>query len=330
MPTNDSHRERRTSGSGATLSMQSTSRERSASRDRTRSRHPENGNRSRTKFADRRRKRGRILIALAALCAIELVYALLSAPALNVKHTYIEGIASASELAKADVDLIRRAAAMPTGTNWILAPVGRIHSNLTALPWIRSATVRRRLPTDVVIAVEPRVPAYALITPGGKYEVAEDNMPIRPLRREMENRLTPIVLSTVGVPKPGVVFANTAECTAAQILHLTQSDTGQRIAKIEIDQSTNIWLNMSAGVRIKFGHCEDVDKKIAMMRKLLSHDRGKRFAEINLSNPDWPAGILREPANRSIRSEIAASNIRNTTGIHADRTASGGGVLHTH
>ena len=156
----------------------------------------ENHNRSRTRFADRRRKRGRILIALTVLCAAELVYAFLSSPAMYVKHTIIEGVSDASDLTNDEIDMTRRSAALPVGTNWLLAPVGRMHDRLIALPWIRSARIGRHFPTDVSIVIEPRTPSYALITPAGRYEAAADSTPIRPLRKEMENRLIPVVLNS--------------------------------------------------------------------------------------------------------------------------------------
>lgn len=322
MPTNDNHNNRRAPSAGAPVYLHAPSSVRTARRSR--SGPQENGSRSRTRFADRSRKRGRILIALTVICTLELAYAVLTAPALNVKHIHVNGITEASSLTKEEISITSLASALPAETNWLLAPVGLIHKKLTSLPWVRSATVSRRLPTDLVVVVEPREPSYALITPAGRYEVAQDNTPIRPLRRELENRLTPVVMNSSEAPKPGTVIADIPVCTAALILHRTLSDSALRIAKIEIDRSTNIWLNMSTGVRIKFGHCEDVDKKIAMMWRLLSHDAGRRFAEINVTCPDWPAGTLREPVTHGLSPEVAAapSNVHTTAssiGIHADR-----------
>ena len=303
MPTNDSHNNRRIPPAGGPTSAHSAARVRTG--DRSHPRAQENGSRSRTRFADRRRKRGRILIALTSICAIELVSAVLTAPALNVKHTLVQGITPGSSLTNQEIEITRNASSLPSGTNWLMARTGMIQKELASLPWFRSARVGRRLPTDLIITVEPRVPFYALITPSGRYEVAADNTPIRPLRREMENRLTPVFLNTHDVPKPGTAFADVSAGTAEQILHRTQSDAALHIAKIEIDRSTNIWLNRGTGVRINFGDCEDVDKKIAMMRRLLSHDQANRFAEINVSSPEWPAGRLRELASNTAPANVA-------------------------
>jgi hypothetical protein len=303
MPTNNSGNNSRQSGEGSSIPTRGAG----GPSGRTRDKHRENGNRARTRFADRARVRGRVLVALAAVCAVELVYALLTSPARNVNRTTINGIAGTSNLSKDEIETTRRAGALPAGTNWLLAPVGQIQKRLTSLPWVRDAHAARRLPTDIEIELDIRKPSYSLITPTGRYEVAEDNTPIRTLRRQFENSLTPIFDSYVSIPRPGAAIADAQVCMAAQILHRTQGDTVLRIAKIEIDQTTNIWLNMSTGVRIKFGHCEDADKKIAMIRRLLSHDQGKRFAEINVSSPDWPAGTLRETVNPGEPAQVAAA-----------------------
>jgi hypothetical protein len=286
---------------------------RSVRRSRSKSKPQENGNRSRTRFADRSRRRGRILITFTVICAVELVLAVLTSPGLNVNHIVVHGITEASSLTKEEIDAAHHAVTLPPETNWLLAPVALIQSRLTALPWVRSATVSRRFPTDVAVVIEPRTPSYSLITPAGRYEVGEDNTPIRPLRRELENRLTPIVLNSSETPRPGTVIADVPVRTASLILRQTHSDSTPQIAKIEIDRSTNIWLNMSTGVRVKFGHCEDVDKKIAMMRRLLSHDPGARFAEINVTCPDWPAGTLRETMNQGSPAEVSAATSNDHT-----------------
>jgi hypothetical protein len=140
----------------------------------------------------------------------------------------------------------------------------------------------------------------------------------------MENRLPPVILDSTEIAQPGSVAANQSLNAAVRILEQTRSDAMLRIAKIEIDRSSNIWLNMKAGIRINFGRCEDVDKKVTLMRSLLSHDRENRFAELNVSSPDWPAGRLREPPKHGSPEEVAAapSNAQDTPLDRASRTIS--------
>ena len=183
MPTNNNHGDRQ---SGRPQSA-ATDHAHLRSGGRSHSRAAENGRHSRTRFADRRRKRGRILIALVAICAVEFVIALITSPALQIKHTAIEGITDSSSLTQEEIELTRRVSTLPNGTNWVLAPVGLLKDRLTSLPWIRSAHVGRHLPTDISIIVEPRLPFYALITPAGKFEVTQDNTPIRFQRSNMES-----------------------------------------------------------------------------------------------------------------------------------------------
>jgi cell division septal protein FtsQ len=318
MPTHDT-RDNNFSSVGGSPSYRSSTHKASRSGGGSGSRRQINRKVSPIKFADVDRKRGHTLIVLALLCGAELLFALFNAPALNVRHTKIEGITDGSSLTQDEIRITQNAAALPAGTNWLRAPVGQIHANLASLPWLRSATVGHSFPMDINIVVEPRAPAYSLITAAGRFEMGADNTPIRQLRREMENRLKPIFLNSSKAPKLGAVFADTATDTAAQILHRTQADAVLRIAKIEIDQSTNIWLNMSAGIRVKFGLCDDVDKKITMLRKLLSHEREARFSEINLSCPDWPAGTLKNSGNNGTLAAVNSTSRASGT-IGADRT----------
>lgn len=275
------------------------------------SRAVENGHRKATRFADRRRKRGRVLLSLTALCAMELAASLFTSPTINVRRSHIDGGSNMASLTATELELTRRAAALPAGTNWLLAPVSRVQSKLSALPWVRSAQVRRHFPLEVRAIVAVRRPCYALIMPSDRYEVDDNNTPIRALRPQMEQSLPAVYLSEPVPARVGVEIESAAIRTAAQILQRTQMDAAMRCAKIEVDQSTNIWLNMSTGVRIKFGDCSAIDAKISMMKRLLSNGRGMQFSEINVSSPEWPAGRLRDTSKSGGHRVVASAHAPN-------------------
>ena len=69
----------------------------------------------------------------------------------------------------------------------------------------------------------------------------------------MASRLPLIVWQRPTVVKPGTVFNDGALQSALALSRWAQKETAVHLAKIEVDQSDNICLNMKDGIPIKFG-----------------------------------------------------------------------------
>lgn len=253
-----------------------------------------------TRFADRKKRRNRILTGLYLACIVELALLLFASPLMSIRNTRIVGLENDNTLTGPEVEAVKSAVKVRRGANWALAPVYAIHRRIEAMPWILHVDAHRSFPLDVTTNIEVRTPVYSLITSTGNFEMDAGNTPIRPLRSEYQHRLKPISIGYPATLRPGTPVGDMEVKTSSQILIGMKSDPLIRIAKIEIDQTHIIWLNMDNGVRIKFGHCDAVDAKLAMIHRILAADPGHgiRFSEINVSSPDWPAGRLRsDPIN---------------------------------
>jgi cell division septal protein FtsQ len=107
-----------------------------------------------------------------------------------------------------------------------------------------------------------------------------------------------VVLEGPRPVRPGVPFHDPALNAAIQILHAARRDGVVRIAKIEVDQSDNMCLNMEDGLPIQFGQVEDYPAKLTLVRRIYRQepDIARRLAAINVSCPSWPACTPRSPS----------------------------------
>ncbi|HEV2471635.1 MAG TPA: cell division protein FtsQ/DivIB, partial [Chthonomonadales bacterium] len=184
------------------------------------------------------------------------------------------------------------------GTNWLLAPVHRIETRLRRLPWIRAAAAGRTLTGGVWVRVINRRPA-AVVHSGAQYmEVDQTGWSIRPARASMIAGLPRIVLLAAPRLRIGASIDSPAVRQSVSLMNSLRADPVVRIAKIEVDQTDGIWLNMQDGVRIGLGQCNDLQQKLHLVRNLYLADPkiADRVEVVNLTVPSSPAAQLRPAA----------------------------------
>ena len=111
--------------------------------------------------AEGRRRLRVVMIVLAVSIAVAGGYALTQSPFLDLDQV---GVAGASGT---EADAVRSAAGLQTGTPMIELDLDAATEAVTALPWVRTATVERDWPGGVSIAVTRRDPIAALPTGDG-------------------------------------------------------------------------------------------------------------------------------------------------------------------
>jgi cell division protein FtsQ len=238
----------------------------------------------RLRIADVRRMRRQVLFTLYALLAGEVVAAAFTTPLLHIQRIQISG---AESLPRAEADSVRAAAALPNGTNFLLASAGRIQAQVRALPWARSAVVHRRFPHTVTVEMTLREPVAQVQTTRGLWEVDLNAVPIRNVRPEMAGRLPLIVWQQPTSVRPGTAFGDHALQSALSLSLWAQKQTLIHLAKIEVDQSDNICLNMKDGIPIKFGPDTELDSKQTLVANLYRRepDIARRIQQIDISCP---------------------------------------------
>ncbi len=204
-----------------------------------------------------------------------------------------------SAFTAAELKDTQAAVQFPTRVNWLAVRTGLITARVSALPWIKSVSVSHFYPLGLRATVVMRTPDYALVTPSERYEMDSDNRAIRVLRPSSagHQRLTQIVTAKNLAVQPGKVIKSELLSAAAQILHSSQNDRILRLTGIHVDQNDNIWLNMDKGVLIRFGNDDQIQVKLAVLKRILTSDPATvaRFAEINVSSAEYPAARLRDP-----------------------------------
>jgi cell division protein FtsQ len=258
----------------------------------------------RLRIADVRRIRRQVLFSLYVVLAGETVAAALTTPLLHIRQIEVSG---AESLPPAEIANVLAAAKLPNGTNFLLAPVNREQARVRALPWVRSATVHRHFPYSVTVAMTLREPVAQVQTTNGIWEVDSAGLPIRSVRSEMASRLPMIVWQQPTVVKPGTVFGDKTLQSALEVSRWAQKETAVHLAKIEVDQSDNICLNMKDGIPIKFGPDSELESKQTLVVNLYRRDPdiAQRIQQIDVSCPSdvacTPRVILPTPASNTLQ-----------------------------
>lgn len=265
----------------------------------------------RLRIADVRRIRRQALFSLYAVLGGELIAATFTTPLLHIQHIQVAG---AEPLPPSEVARVLDAASLPNKTNFLLAPVNRVQTQVRALPWIRSANVHRHFPATVTVEMTLRESVAQVQTTNGRWEVDTNGLPIRAVRSEMASRLPLIVWQQPKAVQPGVVFGDHALQSALALSQWAQKETAVRLTKIEVDQSDNICLNMKDGIPIKFGPDSELESKQTLVANLYRRDPNiaQRIQEIDVSCPSdvacTPRVILPTPASNTLQPGDTAVN----------------------
>ncbi|HZO91053.1 MAG TPA: FtsQ-type POTRA domain-containing protein [Chthonomonadaceae bacterium] len=121
--------------------------------------------------------------------------------------------------------------------------------------------------------------------------------PEPPAAERVGARLPLVALAGARAVQLGVALDDPALTAAIQIWQSARQDKMVRIAKIEVDQSGNICLNMLDGIPIQLGQAEDLPTKLALVRRIYAREPNiaRRLVAVNLSCPSWPACTPRQP-----------------------------------
>lgn len=244
---------------------------------------------------ERKKRRRRTLRFLYAVLAVEMVFAIFTSPALTVERVSVQGLETLPEAERAQT---LQTLDVPRATNLLRVPFRRLRQEANALPWISNAHVPHSWGRTVTVNVTPRQPLFALKVGAQWYETDAGRIPMRIARPTVINHLPHVVYHQEIIVQPGFAVQDPALEGAVHVLQMLPQNTpasmqenSVKIAKIVIDQSDNICLNMRDGMEFKFGQSDDITAKVALVKRIYAKDPGigQMLASINLSSPSAPA-----------------------------------------
>ena len=241
-----------------------------------------------------RRLRRNTLSVLYIALGVEIVAALLTSPRLSIRQVAVRGT---NGLPDAEAQSVQSAAKIPDGTNFFRVPVSAVEARLRKLPCVAAASVSRRFPDGLNASVILREPAVIAETSAGRFETDSGGVPIRLARPEMDTHLPHVVLQRPRDVQPGAAFADSALDAAILTLRTLKNDPALPSAKIEVDRSDNLCLNMQDGLKVRFGSPEETEAKIKLVLSIYHREPtiAQRLLAVNLSCPSWPACTPRKP-----------------------------------
>jgi len=189
------------------------------------------------------------------------------------------------------------AAALPRGENIWLIDVRAARARVEALPWVRSASIRRSWPNRLSIVVTERVPVARIRLPsapedpaaGGEYALVDVAGRVLEVGPEPLDQRLPIVdvrPLPSGATQAG---ASLAHGDAALALDAARrlSDLHVRYSEIGADPDIGVSALLVSGLRVVFGDTDRLRQKVALAEAIAARIRDPsavRYVDVRSTN----------------------------------------------
>lgn len=224
--------------------------------------------------APRRRRRRRIIaIVLAVLLVVAAVWAVWFSSLLSVRSVRAVGVEGPR------ADAVLAVAAVPAGVPLARVDAGRAERAVLALDWVADAEVRRGWPSEVVVAVTPRVPVAILDSTSTTAAVGS------PARRgvDAEGAVFEVTAAEAkGLPRVDAEGAALTETMA--VLATLPPDLARRVVSASATTRDDVDLTLRSGDVVRWGSADQAAFKAEVLRALMN-----RKAEVyDVSAPELP------------------------------------------
>lgn len=218
----------------------------------------------------RRRRRIRIaLIVLLVIAAVAVVWAVWFSSLFAARQVRVVGVDGAR------ADQVLTAAAVPVGVPLVQLDAGRAERAVLALDWVKEAEVRRGWPSEVVVAVTPRIP---LAVVGSGRAVDADGMVFDAAGA-----------ATKGLPR--VDAQGPALVEAMAVLATLPDDLARKVVSVSATTKDDVALRLRSGHLVRWGSADQAAFKAEVLGALMT-----RKAEVyDVSAPELPTTF--KPAN---------------------------------
>jgi cell division protein FtsQ len=231
-------------------------------------------------------RRGWVLaLALAALLVASAVW-VAGSPVFRLRELRVVG---ARHLSQAD---IRRLSGLTSSTNVLWISGSDLARRLERSPWVRSASVVRHLPAEVLVSIQERVPVARVAVPeGGFVAVSGDGVVLSAVGKGgavpiLERTNPPIGPAPRAAALAGLGSALRAVAALPPTVRMQVSTAAER-------PDGTVTLTLDRGTVVTFGDASQAAEKGRVLRSLLmwSSGHGVNPGTIDLQAPSAPALI---------------------------------------
>lgn len=222
----------------------------------------------------RRRRRRILVIVLVVLLVAALVWTVWFSSLLSVRTVRAVGIEGQR------ADAVLTVASVPTGVPLARVDTARAERAVLALDWVADAEVRRGWPSEVVVAVTPRVPVAVL-------EDASTTAATGASAGRRGVDAEGVVFEVTGAEAKGLprVDAEGVALTEAMaVLATLPADLARKVVSVAATTRDDVDLTLRSGDIVRWGSADQADFKAEVLRALLN-----RKAEVyDVSAPELP------------------------------------------
>ena len=239
----------------------------------------------------RRLKRLLVLVAVAVVALTTVV--VLRSPVLDVDLVRVGG----AELTTPDA--VREAAGIGIGSPLLLADLDRAEAAIEDLPWVADATVRRSLPSEVVVEIEERDPA-AVVTAGdarllvdheGRVLATGDPTAYPPSLPRTPAFVPVLAPSGAAVPEVGGRVRR-GLLPAVALAERLRADPPGAVASVRIEPSLR--LELAGGGYVELGDDRQLDAKVEAFRTTFARVDLTCIGRLDLRVPTHPVLTRRD------------------------------------
>lgn len=284
---------RRNTAQSAAKSTQSAQTNGSTKKSRNTSKKQKVDNRSkdekRKEYAEGARKHRKIKVAITLFFAVLMVAAIIAVLSLTVLFK-IETITVDGDTRYTAEQIIENSG-VKVGDNLWRTTSEKVTTVLAeALPYVKSVTVERSIPSSVVLKIEEATPLYS-IEKNKKYILVDENDKVLDSSAEKSGKSVKIKGLKLLNTKAGTTLTvqSSKEFTVAKEIVTLALDSEMTLSEIDVSDINLIMAIYSSRLKLEFGSRNDIEKKIKMASeviKKLESEENRQQGTINVKSSE--------------------------------------------
>ncbi len=230
---------------------------------------------SKAELKKRRRKnrvKRRLSVLLFLVFCIGSILVILKAPMFN-----IVSISCVGENIVKENDILKKAE-LNIGKNIFSTNMSNAVDRIKTIPYISEAKIKRIFPNKLEISIVESVPVFSIEENSKLYVLDIEGKLLEIKRPEDKQNLIQVVGITADKLKLGENIATKSEGKADDLLELVgileKKEMLSGVTKLDLEDVTNIKIDIENRIFIDFGINEDMEHKIVFLNKIISENIG--------------------------------------------------------